>query len=59
MESEIKLLSSKDTDDFTYLIKLFGIVFKMDALKIPDNKHLESLLDKSDFLAFVENTTTK
>lgn len=59
MELEIKLLSSKDTDDFMDLIKVFGIVFEMDALKIPDNKHLKSLLEKSDFLAFVAKYNNK
>lgn len=53
MTSEIKTLSSQDTNDFVALIKIFSDVFEMKDLKIPAHKYLENLLNKPDFLVLV------
>jgi aminoglycoside 3-N-acetyltransferase I len=59
MEIEFKILSSEDIGDFIELIKLFGDVFEMGSLKIPDNKHLEDLLKKPDFFALIAKNNNK
>lgn len=37
---------------FIELIKLFEVVFEMKDSSIPDSKHLQSLLNRSDFFVF-------
>ncbi len=50
---EIVKLAADDLDKFIQLIKLFEDVFIMENFEIPDKKHLEQLLAKSDFFVFV------
>lgn len=59
MDIEIKKLSPQDIHDFSELIKIFAIVFEMDNFKMPDEKHLKSLLIKPDFFTLVATYDNK
>lgn len=50
---KIVKLAADDLDKFVHLIKLFEDVFSMENFVMPDKKHLEQLLTKSDFFVFV------
>ncbi|HOZ84694.1 MAG TPA: GNAT family N-acetyltransferase [Niabella sp.] len=59
MNIEIKKLSPQDIDDFSELIRIFEEVFEMDNFKMPDEKHLQSLLSKPDFFTLVAKYDNK
>jgi aminoglycoside 3-N-acetyltransferase I len=59
MDIEIKKLNPYDIDDFSELITIFGFVFEMDDLNIPDNKYLKSLLSKPNFLVLIAKYNNK
>jgi aminoglycoside 3-N-acetyltransferase I len=49
----IRILDESQTDDFISLIKIFEQVFEMENFRIPDNIHLASTLNRSEFKVFV------
>jgi len=53
MSVEIIKLEAKDIDIFKELIRLFEDVFEMKNFKLPDENHLQQLLEKDSFFAFV------
>ena len=59
MDIEIKKLLLQDIDEFSDLIRIFEIVFEMDNFKMPDEKHLQSLLSKPDFFTLVARYDNK
>jgi len=48
----VKQLTAKDVNLFQELIHVFEDVFEMQNFSIPDDNHLQKLLDKPDFMAF-------
>ncbi len=61
MEETVKIdrLGSEELDKFVDLIKLFGEVFEMKDLSLPGEKHLQKLLSRSDFDAFIALNNNK
>lgn len=59
MEIEISKINSTNINDFIDLIKLFKEVFESDDFTIPESKHLQKLLDDSDFIVFVAKANKK
>ena len=59
MDIEIKKLSPQDIDDFSDLIRIFEIVFEIDNFKMPDEKHLQSLLSNLNFFSLVAKYDNK
>ncbi len=59
MDIELKKLSPQDIDDFSDLIRIFQIVFEMNNFEKPDEKHLQSLLNKPDFFTLVAKYDNK
>lgn len=53
MDIKTKKLLPGDVDDFSELIKLFGLVFEISAFKPPGKEYLQSLLINPGFLVFV------
>lgn len=53
MDIEIIKLNPTDIGDFSALIKVFEDVFEWENFTFPKSKHLERLLDNSNFLVFV------
>jgi len=53
MQIEIQKLCYKNIEQFIELIDIFEEVFEMNNFELPVNKHLESILDNEEFLAFV------
>src|SRR5688572_28261592 len=49
----IKRLQKGDLNEFVDLVNLFEEVFEMKNFSIPDAKHLQNLLNRSDFNVFV------
>ncbi|WP_057939107.1 GNAT family N-acetyltransferase [Algoriphagus resistens] len=49
----IKRLQKGDLNEFVDLVNLFEEVFEMKNFSIPDAKHLQNLLNRSDFDVFV------
>lgn len=52
MNVEIRKLNKDDIQIFSELIKLFGDIFQMKELTIPDHKYLANLLNSNSFLTF-------
>jgi len=52
MDIEIQKLTTKDIIYFSQLIKLFKNVFESTDLKVPDQLHLQKLLEKKSFIVF-------
>lgn len=59
MNLEIQVIQSKNLSDFKALIAVFEIVFEMEKLKLPNEAHLQKLLDKESFFAVVAKTESK
>lgn len=59
MDIEIRTVKTTDIDDFTSLIKIFEEVFEWENFTIPKSKHLQRLLDDSNFLVFVGKVDKK
>lgn len=59
MDIEIKKLSPQDIDDFSDLIRIFEIVFEIDNFKMPNEKHLQSLLSNPTFFSLVAKKNNK
>lgn len=53
MDIQISKLSSVHFKEFGELIKIFEVVFDMDDYKMPEQEHLQWLLDKPDFFSLV------
>jgi aminoglycoside 3-N-acetyltransferase I len=53
MSLEIRKLEKQDLDNFIALIGVFEDVFEMQNFIIPDEKHLQQLLQKDSFFVFV------
>jgi aminoglycoside 3-N-acetyltransferase I len=53
MHIEIKKLSQPDLDKFKELIKVFEVVFEMKNFQMPEENHLQQLLEKDGFFVFV------
>jgi aminoglycoside 3-N-acetyltransferase I len=53
MQIETKRIAKDEIHQFTELIRLFEDVFEMKDFIIPSQSHLQQLLDKEDFFAFV------
>jgi aminoglycoside 3-N-acetyltransferase I len=49
----VRKLTPQDINLFQELVFVFEDVFEMRNFKIPDLNHLQNLLDKPDFMAFV------
>jgi len=56
MNVEIQILTDKDTDSFSELIKIFEKVFEWENFSPPTNTHLQRLLNNKSFLVFVAKT---
>lgn len=52
-EIQILRLQKEDLRQFVELIKLFEEVFEMENFSIPNDRHLQELLNRDDFDAFV------
>lgn len=52
MNLNIKKLTSLNLKDFVKLIKVFETVFEMEKFSMPDESHLQKLLERDDFLVF-------
>lgn len=55
----IEKVNNENLTDFIDLVRLFEIVFEMKDFKMPDSKHLENLLSRSDFEVFVAKSSDK
>ncbi|MCW3118132.1 MAG: GCN5-related N-acetyltransferase [Chitinophagaceae bacterium] len=55
----IKKLTQKDTNKFKELIRVFEVVFEMKNFMMPDDNHLQQLLEKDSFFVFVALSTDK
>ena len=53
MEIEIKKLDDSNIGEFVNLIRVFEDVFEMKDFSMPDNKYLQNILKKTDFIVFV------
>ena len=53
MNIQIEKLKGNDINTFTQLIRLFEEVFEMKNFTVPNQKYLQQLLVKDDFLVFV------
>ena len=53
MNISLMKLGTQDIDKFIELIQLFEAVFEMEDFTLPDKEHLQAVLDKKDFVAFV------
>lgn len=53
MELKIEKLKSTDIDKFIVLIKVFEDVFEKENFVMPNQNHLQKLLNKEDFFVFV------
>lgn len=51
-QTNIIRLNNGDLARFIELVRLFEEVFEMKNFSIPDSKHLQSLLNRSDFFVF-------
>jgi aminoglycoside 3-N-acetyltransferase I len=56
MDVEIQILTHKDTDCFSELIKVFEEAFEWENFSPPTNTHLQRLLNNENFLVFVAKT---
>lgn len=52
INAEIKKLTSANLAEFNEVIRLFEDVFEMKDFKIPEQNHLQALLEKDDFYVF-------
>lgn len=59
MDIEIRKLNPTDIDDFSNLVKVFEVVFEWGNFKFPKTKHLQRLLDNSNYLVFVATSDKK
>ena len=59
MNVEIQILTPKDTDCFSELIKIFEKVFEWGNFSFPSKTHLEKLLSNESFLVFVAKSNEK
>jgi aminoglycoside 3-N-acetyltransferase I len=50
---KIKRLQKEDINGFLDLVELFSNVFEMEQFSMPNRNHLQTLLDREDFLVFV------
>ena len=53
MNISLMKLGKQDIDKFIELIQLFEAVFEMEDFTLPDKEHLQVVLEKKDFVAFV------
>lgn len=56
MDVKIQILTNKDTDCFSELIKVFEKAFEWENFSLPSNTHLQRLLNNERFLVFVAKT---
>lgn len=56
MDIEIQILTHKDTDCFSELIKVFKEAFEWKNFFPPTNTHLQRLLNNESFLVLVAKT---
>lgn len=59
MNVQIEKLSPQGINEFCELIRIFEAVFEMDHFEMPDEKHLQRLLSKSDFFVLVAKHDSK
>lgn len=59
LKTAFQVLKSTDMDKLHELISVFEIVFEMKDLNRPDNRHLQRLLEKDNFLAIVALNNNK
>ena len=59
MNLDILKLSDQDLDDFVGLIKVFEDVFEMENFIIPNQKHLQRVLDNQNFIVFTAKIENK
>ncbi|MDN5215830.1 GNAT family N-acetyltransferase [Fulvivirgaceae bacterium BMA12] len=55
----IEKLGEKDIDKFIEVIRLFEDVFEMKNFSLPETSHLQNLLKKESFFAFVASDNEK
>ena len=58
-EISIKKLSNQDILQFIEMITLFEVVFEMENFTMPDQNHLQKVLNSNDFHAFVALSNSK
>lgn len=59
MHLEIEILTASNLADFKELIFIFEDVFEMENFKIPEDEHLQRLLEKENFFAVIAKTENK
>ena len=55
----ISIVTPRDIGRFTELISVFERVFEMKEFSLPENTHLQSLLEKPDFFAFTASVNNR
>jgi aminoglycoside 3-N-acetyltransferase I len=53
MNITLKKLSNLDSKDFVALLKVFEDAFEMENFVVPNEKYLQNILRKADFMVFV------
>lgn len=53
MNITLKKLSNLDSKDFIALLKIFEEAFEMENFVVPNEKYLQNILNKTDFMVFV------
>lgn len=53
MNTALKKLGNSDSKDFIVLLKIFAEAFEMENFIVPDEKYLQGILTKPDFMVFV------
>jgi ribosomal protein S18 acetylase RimI-like enzyme len=59
MNYTLKKLSNLDSRDFIALLRVFEEAFEMEDFIVPDEKYLQSILSKSDFMVFVISSASQ
>jgi aminoglycoside 3-N-acetyltransferase I len=59
MQTELKILSHHDIDEFMELINVFAEVFEMENFSKPDKNYLQRILSKPDFLVLIAKSNNK
>jgi aminoglycoside 3-N-acetyltransferase I len=59
MQTELKILSHHDIDEFIELINVFAEVFEMENFSKTDKNYLQRILSKPDFLVLIVKSNNK
>lgn len=59
MNLELQILQSQNLEELKALVLVFENVFEMKNFKLPNERHLQKLLDKETFLAVIAKANNK